>query len=44
MEDIVLKKIENLYLLLNGAKNDMFAYGYGKYPYLRKSGKKKSKK
>jgi tyrosine-protein kinase Etk/Wzc len=36
IEDIEAKNIDNLYLLINGEKNEMFSYGYGKYPYFKK--------
>jgi len=36
MEDIEKKGLNNMYLLVNGENNEMFSYGYGKYPYLKK--------
>lgn len=39
IEDIEKKKINNLFMLINGEKNEMVSYGYGKYNYLKKESK-----
>ncbi|MFW6249037.1 MAG: polysaccharide biosynthesis tyrosine autokinase, partial [Bacteroidota bacterium] len=38
MEDLVdKKKVQNLYILVNGEKENKVTYGYGKYPYYNKT-------
>jgi tyrosine-protein kinase Etk/Wzc len=41
IEDFESKNIDNLYLLVNGGKNEMHSYGYGKYPYFKKESRLK---
>ncbi len=43
MDDLERKKINNIYLLVNGEKENKLTYGYRNYHYFDKSGKTKKK-